>query len=262
MADVALITGASSGLGTELARLFASHERDLVLVARRRERLESLAADLSGRYRVNAHVVVADLSVPGAVSQIVAETDRLGLEVSYLVNNAGFGTKGPFVRLDRARELAELQVDVAAPLALTRAFLPGMVSRGRGRIVNVSSMAGFQPGPFMATYYASKAFLNSFSEALSHELRGTGVTVTVSCSGPMATEFDAVAGGHRTSLKLLLRRSPSRFAGEAYEAMMLGRPMIIHGLANKMGVEALRLAPRSVVRAAAALSNRPHRGAV
>ncbi len=261
MTEVALITGASSGLGSEFAKLFAADGRDVVLVARRQERLEALAADVRSRYQVKAHVVVADLSAAEGASRVVAETDRLGLQVADLVNNAGFGTSGAFVGADLVRELAELQLNAATPLALTRAYLPGMVDRGRGRILNIGSTAGFQPGPFMATYYGSKAFLNSFSEALSQELRGTGVTVTVSCPGTTATEFAAVAGTQRARLSLLGQASATEVAREAYEAMLAGKPMIVHGLANRAGVEALRLAPRSVVRAAAGLFNKPRRGA-
>ena len=241
--------------------MFAAAGCDLVVVARRAARLEALAAEL-GAHGDRVHVVALDLAQPGAVPRVVAETERLGLDVTYLVSNAGFATSGPFAQADPARELALLQVDVVTPLALARAFLPGMIERGRGRILNVSSTAGFQPGPFMASYYASKAFLNSFSEALSYEVRGTGVTVTVSCPGPMATEFAAVAGTERTRLWAGRRgRDPAVVAREAYEAMMAGRPLIVHGLASWAGVEALRLGPRAVVRAAAGRFNRPSRRA-
>jgi hypothetical protein len=257
MADVALITGASSGLGAEFARLFAVAGHDLVLVARRGDRLEALAAELVAAHGIAAHVVVADLADPRGVAQVTAEVERLGLAITYLVNNAGFGTNGAFVDLEQTRELAMVEVNVAAPLALTRAFLPAMVSRGHGRILNIGSTAGFQPGPYMATYYASKAFLNSFSEALSYELRATGVTVTLSCPGTTATEFAAVAGSRHSRLERLVHAAPAVVAREAYEAMMIGKPLVVHGRANRAGVQLLRLAPRAAVRAVVAFVNRP-----
>lgn len=259
MADVALITGASGGLGAEFAKLFAADGHDLVLVARRRERLAALAADLGARHGVSAHVVVADLADPEGVAQVISEVDRLGLAITYLVNNAGFGSNGPFADADQAREVAMVQVNDAAPLALTRALLPAMVHRRRGRILNIGSTAGFQPGPYMATYYASKAFLNSFSEALSCEVRATGVSVTLSCPGTTATEFAAVAGSHKSRLKRLAHAEPAAVAREAYEAMMAGRPLVVHGRANRVGVQLLRLAPRSAMRAVVAFINRPRR---
>jgi short-subunit dehydrogenase len=261
MANVALITGASSGLGAEFARLFAADGHDLAVVARRRDRLEALAAELSSKYGVTTHVIVADLADPHGVAQTVGEAERLGLVITYLVNNAGFGSKGAFVDLEPARELAMVSLNAAAPLALTRAFLPAMVGRRSGRILMVSSAAGFQPGPYMATYYATKAFLSSFSEALGCELRGTGVTLTLSCPGVTATEFAAVAGSQRGRLGRLVHAAPAAaVAHEAYEAMMAGKPLVVHGRANRAGVQLLRLAPRAAVRAAIAFLNRPHTG--
>jgi hypothetical protein len=257
MAAVALITGASSGLGREFARLFAADHHDLVLVARRRERLEQLAGELQTSCGITAHVVVADLSEPQGVTDVVGEVERLGLAVSYLVNNAGFGSNGAFADSEPERELAMVQLNDAAPVALTRAFLPAMVAQRFGRILNIGSTAGFQPGPYMATYYASKAFLGSFSEALCEELRGSGVTVTLSCPGTTATEFAAVAGSDRAPLERLMHAPAAEVAREAYEAMLAGRPLVIHGLANRLGMQALRLAPRAVVRAVVAFVNRP-----
>ena len=196
----ALITGASAGLGLEYARLFAADKHDLVLVARRRERLDALAAELAAAHGVKVHVVTADLMEPAAPQQIVDAVAALGVEVESLVNNAGFGTNGPFWELDPAKERGMIEVNVTALVALTRAFLPGMVQRKRGRVLNIGSTAGFQPGPYMAGYYASKAFVNSFTEGLAYELRGTGVTATVSCPGATATEFALVAGNEKSKL--------------------------------------------------------------
>jgi len=251
----ALITGASAGLGAEYARLFAADKHDLVLVARRRDRLEALARELEAARGVKARVVAADLAAPDGVSRVVEEVRRLGLEIDFLVNNAGFGTSGAFVELDLGRELEMIQVNITALVSLTRAFLPAMCSRRRGRILNVGSTAGFPPGPFMAVYYASKAFVNSFTEALWYELRGTGVTATVSCPGATATEFAKVAGNASSLLFRLGAASAATVARQGYRAMMKGRPMVIHGLKNKLTVQSLRISPRAVARAVAASFN-------
>jgi short-subunit dehydrogenase len=254
----ALITGASSGLGAEYAKLFAADGHDLVLVARRRDRLEALARELESTRGVKARVIAADLSTPGAPAHVAEEVARMGLELDFLVNNAGFGASGAFAELEPARELEMIQVNIAALVALTRTFLPAMVGRRRGRILNVGSTAGFTPGPFMAVYYASKAFVNSFSEALSHELRGSGVTATLSCPGATATEFAEVAGTARSVLFRLGAAPATTVAREGYRAMMQGKPMVIHGLKNKLTVQSLRLSPRSLARAiAASLNSRP-----
>jgi uncharacterized protein len=253
----ALITGASAGLGAEYARLFATYKHDLVLVARRRDRLEALAHELQSAHGVTARVVTADLAARDGASRVVEDVKRLGLEIEFLVNNAGFGTSGAFVELEVGRELEMIQVNVAALVALTRAFLPAMVARRRGRILNIGSTAGFPPGPFMAVYYASKAFVNSFTEALWYELRGTGVTATVSCPGATATEFAEVAGNSRSLLFRFGAASPATVARQGYRAMMKGKPIVVHGLRNKLTVQSLRISPRAVARAVAASLN-PH----
>ena len=254
----ALITGASAGLGTEYAKLFATDKHDLVLVARRRDRLEALGRELQSAHGVKARVLSADLATRDGASRLVEEVGRLGLEIEFLVNNAGFGTSGAFVELDLERELEMIQVNVASLITLTRAFLPAMVARRRGRILNVGSTAGFPPGPFMAVYYASKAFVNSFTEALWYELRGTGVTATVSCPGATATEFAAVSGSSHSLLFRLGAASPATVARQGYRAMMKGKPMVIHGIKNKLTVQSLRISPRALARAiAASLNPRP-----
>jgi short-subunit dehydrogenase len=256
----ALITGASAGLGTEFARLFAAEGHDVVLVARRRERLDALAAELVGQSagKRRAHVIVCDLGQADAVPRLTAELTRLGLEIDFLVNNAGFGTNGAFHTLDAARELEMVQVNVTALVLLTRALLPGMVARGRGRVLNIGSTAGFQPGPFMAVYYASKAFVNSFTEALWYELKGTGVSATVSCPGATATEFAQSAGTQGSRLFKMGAARADQVARAAYRAMHAGRPMVVHGLKNKLAMQALRVSPRATVRAfASALNGSP-----
>src|SRR5258708_18717352 len=166
----ALVTGASAGLGAELSRLFVADGHDIVLVARRREKLDALASDLESKHAVRAVVLAEDLTDPAAPTRIANELTKRGIAIEFLVNNAGFGTTGTFVDLEPARELAMVQVNVAAVVQLTRLFLPAMVARRSGRVLNIGSTAGFQPGPFMACYYASKAFVNSFTEALAYEL--------------------------------------------------------------------------------------------
>jgi short-subunit dehydrogenase len=251
----ALITGASAGLGLEYAKLFAADGHDVVLVARRRDRLEALAGQLQQAHGTRAHVVEADLASPGGPGRTLEEVRRLDVPVEFLVNNAGFGTSGAFSAIDLDRELAMVQVNIVALLELTRGLLPGMISRKSGRILNVGSTAGFQPGPFMAAYYASKAFVNSFTEALWYELRGTGVTATVSCPGATATEFATVAGTDKSRLFRMGAASPATVAREAYRAMLAGKPIVIHGVRNKLGVQLLRVSPRGAIRAVAASLN-------
>jgi uncharacterized protein len=259
MAKTALITGASAGLGLELAQLFAADKHDVVLVARRRDQLEALATRLAAEQGVVARVIAADLADPGAPQRIVDELQRRNIEVEFLVNNAGFGTTGPFVERDLLRELAMLQVNVASLVHLTGLLLPAMIARRSGRILNLGSTAGFQPGPFMAVYYASKAFVNSFTEALSVELRGTGVTATVSCPGATATEFGKVSGNDRSRLFQLRVMPAPEVGAHAYRAMLAGQAVAIPGLRNKLLVQMLRLGSRGMIRNIAARLNQPQR---
>lgn len=255
----ALITGASAGLGRDFARLFASDGHDVVLVARRRDRLEDLGAELEHTHGVKAHVLPTDLGNPDAPQHVADHLQASGIEVEFLVNNAGFGSSGAFAEADTRRELEMITVNVAALTHLTRLLLPAMIARGRGRILNIGSTAGFQAGPFMATYYATKAYVNHFSEALAHELAGTGVTVTVSCPGATATEFGAIAGNDKSQLFAGGAATSEEVAGEAYHAMMKGKRMIVHGARNRVLVQALRVAPRRVVHSIAAKLNQKAR---
>jgi len=251
----ALITGASSGLGRCFARFFAADGHDTVLVARRRDRLDELAAELQAKGG-RSTVIAEDLANAGAPQRIFSALGDKGIEIEFLVNNAGFGAVGDFSGSDLARELEMVQVNVNALVHLTGLVLPGMVKRRSGRILNVGSTAGFQPGPGMATYYATKAFVNSFTEALSHELRGTGVSATVSCPGATDTEFGHVAGNDKSILFRLGTATADSVARQAYDAMMAGRPMIVHGLTNKLAAQSLRFSPRSVVRTLVASLNK------
>lgn len=256
MSRTALVTGASSGMGEDFARLFAADGVDLVLVARRRERLESLAGELRAR-NVSVQVIAADLAVPEEVERVVREVQALALEIEFLVNNAGLGNVAPFAASELERQMVMVDVNVRALVRLTHAFLPAMLARRRGRILNIGSTAGLQPGPFGAVYYATKAFVNSFSEALSHELKGTGVTATVSVPGATETEFASVAGSGSTRLFRSGVMSSAQVAREAYRAMHRGTPFVVHGWRNRMLAFGVRFGPRSVVRAIAGAMNRP-----
>jgi short-subunit dehydrogenase len=253
----ALVTGASAGLGKEIASLFAKDGHDVVLVARSESKLRTLAADLASVNGVKAHVVVADLGKRSAAASVWEQTTRLGASVDFLVNNAGLGSNGAFLDLDLPREVEMIDVNVTSLVELTHRFVRPMRERGAGRVMNIASTAGFQPGPFMATYYATKAFVISFSEALAYELAGTGVTVTCHCPGATATEFATTAGNDKTRL---FKRSgvadAKLVALHAYRSMMSGDVLSVHGALNWIAFESLRFAPRSVARSIAASLNR------
>ncbi len=240
---VTLITGASAGLGAEFVRQCAGRGEALLLVARRRERMEALAAELGGE----VHILTADLSAPGAAAQLAGDIEALGLHVRTLINNAGFGLAGRFSDLapDRQREMIDL--NVAALTELSRLFLPGMIERGRGGILNVASTAAFQAGPNMAVYYATKAYVLSLSEALHQELKGTGIHVTCLCPGPTRTEFFDVAG---VKGKMFERMSAD--AAGVVRAGLRGldrnRAIVIPGVANRIGAFSNRLLPRAAMR--------------
>lgn len=256
--QTALITGASAGLGLELARLAARDGCDLVLVARRRERLEALGTELRAAHGVGVTVLDGDLARPAAAQTIAERVEAAGLAIDVLINNAGFGTLGPFAESDRARQLEMIDVNVRALVELTHRFLPGMLARRKGRILNLASVAGFAPGPYMATYYASKAFVLSFTEGLATELRGTGVTATASCPGPTATEFGDVAGGSRTKLFRHLAGA-EKVARHAYRAMLAGDVVAIPGVMNELLAQSARMGPRALVRRIAASMNSPRK---
>ena len=252
---IALITGASAGIGRELARLFAADGHDLVLVARRLPELQALCGELEQRHHVKARAIACDLGSRSELDALLSEVR--GLELDYLVNNAGFGSVGSFAELPPEREVAMIDLNVKALVRLTREVLPGMLRRHQGSILNVGSTAGFQPGPYMATYYATKAFVNSFSEALAYELRGSGVSVTLSCPGPTLTEFGAVSGVDKSRLFKLGAATAASVARAAYRAMKRRQTMILHGFLNFLLVQSLRFTPRALVRVIAGLLNRP-----
>jgi short-subunit dehydrogenase len=251
MSKTALITGASSGIGYELAKRFAQHGANLVTVARDETRLEQIAAELHSATGVSVKVVYADLSRHVAPAEIYRETQRCAIEIDYLVNNAGFGAAGPFTETDLQAELDMLQVNIVSLVHLTKLYLSDMRKRGSGGILNVASTAAFQPGPLMSIYYASKAFVLSFTEAIAEELRGTGITATVLCPGPTATDFQRRAKIEGTRLmksKPMGMMDASEVAEIGYRGFLDGKVVVIPGFMNKAGVQGVRLTPRSLVR--------------
>jgi uncharacterized protein len=256
----ALITGATSGIGLELASLAAQDRHDLVLVARQRDRLESVGRGLAEEYGVRVSVLPKDLSDPSTPAEIGRDLAARGIAVDVLVNNAGFGVYGLFAETAIDRELEMIQVNVAAPTHLTKLILQGMRERRRGWILNVASTASFQPGPFMAVYYASKAYMLSFSEALSSECAGTGISVTALCPGPTRTEFESRAGSppEITVRKKGFVMSASDVAREGWAGMKAGKRIVIPGLANRLLVQAERVTPRSLVTAMSRRIREPH----
>ena len=250
-AQTALVTGASSGIGAELARLAAADGCNLVLVSRRQERLEALARDLSVAHGISARVITADLARPKASRKVSEELEREHLRIDVLINNAGLGLYGEFSKSDLDRQIEVLQVNVAALTELTRLLLPGMIERRRGRILNVASTAAFQPGPFMAVYYATKAYVLSFSEAIAEELDGTGVTVTALCPGPVTTEFQEIAGVDAALFPKPLVMEAHEVARAGWAAAKRGKRVVIPGVANRVLKETVRFSPRRLVTAAA-----------
>jgi hypothetical protein len=245
----ALVTGASSGIGRELCKLLARDGHDLVVVARRRERLEALANTLEADFGVNVLVETADLSDPDAPSELFERLQTQNVQVDILVNNAGFGTQGRFWELDREGELDEIQLNVSAVADLTHLFVEPMVERGDGKILNIASTAAFQPGPFMSTYFATKSFVLHFTEGLAYELRVTGVSATVHCPGATETEFAEKAGNDDSLLfQAASVATPEAVAGHAYRSMLRGKTVAIHGWMNKLTAFITRFSPRSAVR--------------
>jgi short-subunit dehydrogenase len=248
MKTTALITGGSTGIGYELAREFAAHGHDLVLVARHRDALEAAAGKIEGKYGVKVATFVFDLSNPDTPQQLFDATEGAGTQIGYLVNNAGFGLGGEFADTDLSVELDMIQVNVTSLVHLTKLFLQPMLKRREGRILNLASTAAFQAGPLASIYYSTKAFVLSFSEAISEELRKTGVSVTALCPGPTATNF--AERSNTTKIRLFkqpLIASAESVAKYGYAAMMRGQRVALPGIANKAMVQAERFIPRAIV---------------
>jgi uncharacterized protein len=246
----ALVTGASAGIGSEIARLLAKRGYALVLVARRKDRLIALADELTEQHGVRVETIPADLSKPTPRAKISARIDELGLEVEVLINNAGFATGGePFYEADPDREIEQVRVDVEAVVALTSAFLPAMVERGRGAILNVASTAAMQPMPYSAGYSAAKAYVLTFSEAIHQEVRGRGVTVTALAPGPVDTDFWQIAGWGTSTGKSFERSvpgtliSPAQAARAGVEGLERGERVVVPGLPIRAAMMASRYIP-------------------
>lgn len=243
---VTVITGASSGIGSALARVFAAHGHEVALVARREKELVLLATELDAAYGRKPHVILVDLQRSDAPARIAHELLGRGLEPAIVVNNAGFGLHGPAVELDRAEQLAMIDLNVRALTDLSLRWMDGIVKH-KGGILNVASVAGFFPAPGMAVYYATKAYVLSFSEALSREVAPLGVRVTVLCPGPVKTEFQLRAGVTTKPPSRFLGRTPEEVAEAGYAGFMSGERLVIPGFGNKLMSFLPRLLPRSFV---------------
>jgi len=246
----ALITGASGGIGYELARLFARDHHNLVLVARSGEKLNQVAAELQSQFGVTVKAMALDLAVPPAAKFLFDQMQREGVTVDVLVSNAGFGGFGEFASMTEDEILGQIELNIASLTHLTRLFLPPMLARRSGKIMNVASTAAFQPGPLMAVYYATKAYVLSFSEALANEVTGSGVVVSCFCPGATDTGFAKRAGTEDSRLfKKLRPMNAEVVARDGYRGLMAGRTIVISGVQNWLVAESVRFAPRKMVTA-------------
>jgi len=246
----ALITGASSGIGRELAKLFARDHYDLVLVARNSSRLAQAADELQRQFGITAKSFPLDLTADSAPQFLFDQLAREGVTIDVLVNNAGYGRLGAFAEVSAEDSLGQIQLNITALTQLTKLFLGPMLERKSGKILNVASTAGFQPGPLMAVYYATKAYVISFSEALANELHATGVSVTCLCPGVTDTEFQKRAGTEQTKLFRQMRPMDAKtVARDGYRGLMKGKPLVISGFRNWLLAESLRVSPRRAVTA-------------
>jgi short-subunit dehydrogenase len=246
--ETVLVTGASSGIGLELARCFAADHSNLILTARNVPALETLAAELRNLHQINVEIVGADLAQPDSPQYVFDHLQGRGVVVDVLVNNAGFGLHGSFSQLPLANQMDILRVNNLALVALTGLFLPGMVQRQHGGVLNVGSVAGFLPGPGMAVYYASKAFVQSFSEAIHEELRGTGVRVMNLCPGPTESNFSRVARRYQTRELQARKMSAAEVAVAGHHAFRKGRCLCVPGVANRVLAQLPHWLPRAVIR--------------
>lgn len=246
----ALITGASLGIGREIAQLFAQDGYHLALVARNSAKLAEFANELQGQFGISAKSFPLDLSAESAPQFLFDQLARESVPIDVLVNNAGYGKLGMFAEIPLQESLGQIQLNITALTSLTKLFLQPMIERKSGKILNVASTAGFQPGPLMAVYYATKAFVISFSEALANEVRGSGVTVTCLCPGATDTNFQKRAGTERTNLFRRMRpMNAETVARDGYRALMKGKPLVISGGRNWLLAESLRVSPRRLVTA-------------
>jgi uncharacterized protein len=250
MNQTALITGASGGIGYELAKLFAKDHYNVVLVARSAPKLTQFADELQRQFSVSAKAVPLDLTAVAAPQFLFDQLQREGIMVDVLVNNAGYGVLGEFLKVSVDESLGQIQLNIIALTHLTKLFLGPMIERHSGKIMNVASTAGFQPGPLMSVYYASKAYVISFSEGLANELKGSGVTVTCLCPGPTETSLQERAGMENTRLVKSLRPMDAKtVARDGYRGLMADKTLVISGFRNWLVAESVRFSPRKLVTA-------------
>jgi hypothetical protein len=248
MNNTALITGASNGIGLELAKIHASKGGDLVLVARNKAKLDELKSELESQYKVTVYTIGKDLSAHNSAQEVYNETTKQNIQIDYLINNAGFGDFGMFVETDWNKELQMINLNITTLTQFTKLYIQDMVKRGSGKIMNVASTAAFQSGPTMAVYYATKAYVLSFSEAVDNEVRNKGVTVTTLCPGATESGFQEAAKMEESKL-VKGRKLPSseEVAKYGYEAMMKGKTVAIHGMMNWILANSVRFMPRALV---------------
>jgi len=248
MKSTALITGASNGIGLELAKIHASKGDNLILVARSINKLNDLKSELENKYKVQVYIIVKDLSLPNSAKEVYDEIVEKKIEVDYLINNAGFGDFGLFVNLDWNKTEQMINLNITTLAYFTKLFATEMIKKGKGKIMNVASTASFQPGPTMAVYYATKAFVLHFSEAINNELRDKGVTVTALCPGPTESGFQDAASMQESKLVKGKKFPTSKDVAEyGYKAMMKGKVVAIHGIKNYLMANSVRFSPRSLV---------------
>ncbi len=244
----ALITGASNGIGLELAKVHASKGDNLVLVARSKSKLDELKSELETKFKIKVHTIGKDLSAANSAQEVYDETQQNGIQVDYLINNAGFGEFGMFTETDWAKEAQMISLNINTLTHFCKLYLKGMVARQSGKIMNVASTAAFQSGPTMAVYYATKAYVLSFSEAIDNEVRDKGVTVTALCPGATESGFQAAAAMEESALIKGKKLPTSQEVAEyGYKAMMKGKTVAIHGTMNWILANSVRFLPRSVV---------------
>ena len=259
--QTAIITGASAGLGLEFARLFARDKYNLVLVARSGPKLAELAEQLRAEHDITVKTIPLDLGLPGSSQTLFEETQRAGIHVDILVNNAGYGMSGEFSQIPLEESYGQIQLNITALTLLTRLYLGPMLERRSGKIMNVASTAAFQPGPLMAVYYATKAYVLSFTEAIADELRTSGVGVTCFCPGATLTEFQKRARTEDSRLfKRLMPMDAKTVAADGYRALMEGKTLAISGFRNWLVAESVRFAPRKMVTALSRWVAEPARG--